>query len=218
MATCLNAGRQYELKIVDILSKLRYKSQKLNVQAQTAAAGHENDVIFTIRDKYYGIECKNKGGFEGGGRVLKVINGKLSVEDDGLIKTLYGEHNAFHKIIPSFLKGDKTKETWLSEKHLFQDEYIHVESTAISNYYRAKGSSYIQVEGKGLYHTGNDVLDLGVPLFQGDTRLRIRTTKHINKKTGVPRDVTVALVFKRSSLKKSQYCLETSRPTLLEGE
>lgn len=218
MATCLNAGRQYELKVVDILSKLKYNNQRLNVQALTAAASHDNDVVFAVREKYYGIECKNKGAFEGGGRVLKVINGNLCVEDIGLIKTLYGEHVAFNGMIPSFLKGDRSKDTWLSEKDLFHDEYIHVEPTAISEYYKTKGSSYIQVEGKGLYHTGNDVLEFGVPLFQGDTRLRIRTTKHIDRKTGVPRDVTVALVFKRASLAKSPYCLETSRPMSLEGE
>lgn len=218
MATCLNAGRQYELKIVDVLSRLRYNNQRLNVQALTAAASHDNDVVFAIREKYYGIECKNRGAFEGGGRVLKVVNGSLCVEDSGLIKTLYGEHVAFNGMIPAFLGGDRSKETWLTQKYLFQDEYIHVAPTAISEYYRAKGSSYIQVEGKGLYHTGHDVLEFGVPLFQGDTRLRIRTTKHIDRKTGVPRDVTVALVFKRSSLQKSPYCLESSRPTLLEGE
>lgn len=218
MATCLNAGRQYELKIADILSKLKYKNQTLNVEQLTAAAGHDNDVIFNICDNQYGIECKNKGAFEGGGRVMKLKDGKLYIEDNNIIKALYGEHLAFKGNIPSFLTGNKSSETWVSEKHLFQDEYVNVDPTAVSNYYNSKGSSYIQIEGKGLYHTGNDILELNVPFFQGDTRLRIRTSKHINRETGVPVDVTLALVFKRSSLKKSAYCLETNTPTLLRVE
>lgn len=218
MVGCLSSGIQYELKIASILSKIKYKNQKLNMHQTTAAAGHDNDIMFTINEKSYGIECKNKGAFEGGGRVMKVNNGKLCVHDNSLINVLYGNYIPFNGNIPGFLGEDKTTKTWMDQKHIFSDEYIQVESTAISNYYKTKGSSYIQIEGKGLYHTGDDILELDVPLFQGSTRLRIRTTKHIDKKTGVPKDITVALVFKRSSLEKSLYCLETNLPKLMEVE
>lgn len=145
---------------------------------------------------------------------MKLIRDKLEIEKEGLLKTLYGSHTAFEGKIPSFLTGDKTYYTWKLEKDIFQDEYISVDSAAISNYYKAKGSSYIQIEGKGLYHTGNDILELGVPFFEISAQLRVRTSKHIDRKTKVPRDVSIALVFKRNQLKKSPFCIETNVPSL----
>lgn len=214
MASCLRSGTVYETRIVCILSKLKYKHQTLDVQKHTASASHANDIVFSIGEKYYGIECKNKGAFEGGGCVMKLIRDKLEIEKEGLLKTLYGSHTAFDGKIPSFLKGDKTYDTWKLEKEIFQDEYISVDAKAISDYYKAKGSSYIQIEGKGLYHTGNDILEVDVPFFEATAQLRIRTSKHIDRKTKVPRDVSLALVFKRNQLKKSPFCIETNIPSL----
>jgi hypothetical protein len=159
-----------------------------------------------------GIECKTKGGFEGGGRVMKLVGDKLHLED-GIIKSLLGDHVPFGGSIPSFLRGDSSIETWNAEKELFKDDYINAPSYAIAEYYRLKGTHYIQIEGKGFYHTGIDVLDIGIPLFETQTKLRIRTSKHINRKTGVPRDVTIALCMNNRLLKKSPLCIMTK----LEG-
>jgi hypothetical protein len=199
------SGQAYERIVAARLSTLNFNNIPICISG-TAGAGHSNDVSCTILDTLIGIECKTKGGFEGGGRVMKLVDGKLHLED-GLIKTLLGDHIPFGGCIPSFLRGDSTFDTWNKEKELFKDEYISAPSYAIAEYYNLKGSQYIQIEGKGFYHTGIDVLNLGLPLFETQTKLRIRTSKHINRKTGVPRDVTIALCMNNRLLKKSPLCI-----------
>jgi hypothetical protein len=201
------SGQAYERVVLQQLARLKFNNNPIQVSQITAGAGHSNDVSCSILDTHIGIECKTKGGFEGGGRVMKIVGDKLSVVEDGIIKTLLGDYVPFNGYIPSFLRGDQTTETWKNEKELFKDEYINAPSYAIAEYYRLKGSQYIQIEGKGFYHTGIDVLNLEVPLFETQTRLRIRTTKHINRKTGVPRDVTIALCMNNRLLKKSPLCI-----------
>lgn len=204
-----HSGQAYERIVATRLATLNFNNNPIQVSQVTAGAGHSNDVSCTILETPIGIECKTKGGFEGGGRVMKLLDGKLSVTEDGIIKTLLGDHVPFNGRIPSFLKGDSSLDTWKSEKELFKDDYINAPSYAIAEYYRLKGSQYIQIEGKGFYHTGIDVLNLGLPLFETQTKLRIRTTKHINRKTGVPRDVTIALQMNNMLLKKSPICIMT---------
>jgi len=208
-----HSGQAYERIVAARLATLNFNNIPIRVSQVTAGAGHSDDVSCTISDTLIGIECKTKGGFEGGGRVMKLVEGKLSVVEGGIIKTLLGDYVPFEGRIPSFLQGDSLFDTWKSEKDLFKDEYINAPSYAIAEYYRLKGSQYIQIEGKGFYHTGIDILELGVPLFETQTKLRIRTSKHINRKTGVPRDVTIALCMNNRLLNKSPICIMTQ----LEG-
>jgi hypothetical protein len=84
--------------------------------------------------------------------------------------------------VPSFIQSPVTHERWLQEKSDFQDVYIPCESTQIASFYRKKGSAYIQVAGgKGLYHTGEDPLSLGVPFFECPQQIRIRVKIHGTK-------------------------------------
>lgn len=203
------SGHTYELKVCQRLSCLAWNGIPLRVLGTTAGATSGDDIRFEVSDKTVGLECKTRGGFEGGGTKLILVDGALRVKQDGLLKTLFGTYNPYDGKIPSFMLGDKSSETWKAEKNIFRDAYIDVPSYSVSDYYRLKGSSYIQIEDKGLYHTGLDVLDLGVPLFDVQTKLRLRTSKHINRKTGVPTDITLALVFKRTSLRPSPICILT---------
>lgn len=203
------SGHSYELKVCQRLACLALNGIPLRVLGTTAGATSGDDIRFEVDNKTIGLECKTKGGFEGGGTKMVLVDGKLCVKQDGLLKKLLGDYVPYKGCVPSFMMGDKTPETWKSEKEIFRDLYVDVPSYSVADYYRIKGSSYIQIEGKGLYHTGIDVLDLGVPLFDVQTRLRIRTSKHINRKTGVPTDVTLALSFKRTSLSPSPVCLVT---------
>ena len=71
--------------------------------------------------------------------------------------------------------------------------------------------AYIQIENKGLYHTGEDPLNLGVPYFScEETNLRIRSTKH--KKNGICTDVTAALQYNKRRLVKSLFSLDGILP------
>jgi hypothetical protein len=56
----------------------------------------------------------------------------------------------------------------------FKDQFLSVDSDAISDYYASKKTYYIQIGGKGLYMMGKDPAKLGVPKFKPMIRLRIR--------------------------------------------
>ena len=198
-----------------LLTCISIRNVKLEVKETTAGAGWGNDIVFTHGDTKIGIEIKNKGGFEGGGKTLK-HNGTLwEVPEDCFMKNVIGDANPYNGQIPACFT-EKKLSVWNQAKHLFGDIYIEKPETIVSDYYREKGCAYIQIKGKGLYHTGTDILNLGVPLFSVHTMLRIRVTKHM--KNGVPTDVTAALVFKRKDIKISSYCLETNLPPSMKAE
>ena len=168
----------------------------------------EEDFLIQWRGKMIGLEAKNLGTSEGGQRAFALHDGKLLIPDL--------ERNRIHRAclpqgflpfegrIPSFKKGDFTRETWDKERHLFRDEHIRCSPVAIAEYYQMKGSSYIQIQGMGLYHTGIDVCSWGVPLFSCPTRMRIRCKTH---KGTVPTTVQAALNYNKDRLEKSPYCL-----------
>jgi hypothetical protein len=162
----------------------------------------ENDVVIVHNGQHYGIEVKSKNASEGGQKMFQFRDDRLHL-DDTYFKSLIGDYVPFNGKVPSFFKGDKSIETWIREKHLFKGEYIPVGKTAVTQYYANKGSKYIHIETKGLYHTGEDPCEFGVPLFSADTRIRIRCKQH--GKSSVPGSVMASLVFK-SPLEKS--CFE----------
>ena len=211
----LRSGRTYEETIKLVLTRISLNDVKLEVKETTAGAGWGNDIAFTHGDAEIGIEIKNKGGFEGGGKTLKHDGTSWKVTEDCFMKNVIGDANPYDGQIPACF-ADKNLSVWNREKHLFGDIYIEKPGSTVSDYYREKGCAYIQIKGKGLYHTGIDILNLGVPLFSVPTMLRIRVTKH--KKKGVPTDVTAALVFKRKDIEKSPYCLETNLPPSMKAE
>jgi hypothetical protein len=211
----LRAGRLYEAIINNLLKNKRINNVKLVVNEFTAGAGKGKDIVFKCGDLELSIEVKNGGAFEGGGKTLKHNGHSWVINDECFLKDIVGAANPYGGIIPECF-ATKSLSTWNKEKSRFGDVYISKHNTIISEYYRAKGCNYIQIKGKGLYHTGSDPLNLGVPFFSVSTMLRIRVTKH--KKKGVPTDVTAALVFKRKDLVKSTYCLETKLPPIMQEE
>jgi hypothetical protein len=56
----------------------------------------------------------------------------------------------------------------------FRDQFVPVDSQAISKYYASKKTYYIQVSGHGLFYMVKDPADLGCAKFNPQIRLRIR--------------------------------------------
>lgn len=170
------------------------------------------DFCIQWRGKTIGLEAKNFGTSEGGQRAFTLQDGKLVIPDISRNRIhracLPKDFVPFEGRIPSFKKGDLTRETWEKEWELFRDQHIRCSPTAIADYYRMKGSSYIQIQGMGLYHTGIDVCGWGVPLFKCPTRIRIRCKTH---KGNVPTTVQAALNYNKDRLEKSPYCLIEGR-------
>jgi hypothetical protein len=184
-------GKKYENVIHDILVHLG------ETVLPPAGSTRNPDVPILRGNTRISFEAKSGGATEGGQRTIPLVNGHLEFNNEIL----------WEGKVPSFLTGDKTKDTWLTEKHNFETKYIPIEDrSVIASYYKNKGSSYIQVEHKGLYHTGEDPLGLGVPLFEADTRWRVRCKQHTG--SSVPGSVMASLVFDRETLKRSNRNLE----------
>lgn len=191
MSLAAKRGKKYENVIHDILISLGE-----NV-LPTAGSSNRPDVTIVRGETNVSFEAKSGSATEAGQMSVPLVNGHLEFKSEIM----------WEGRVPSFLTGDKTKETWLKEKTNFEPKYIPIEDRSIiSKYYKSKGSSYIQVEHKGLYHTGEDPLGFGVPLFEADTKWRVRCKQHTG--SSVPGSVMASFVFSRESLKKSNRNLE----------
>jgi len=194
----LKKGTAYEDVIRALLSECTYNDAAIDVAGKTAGAGHGQDVQFKVADISVNVECKDKGAFEGGGKTYKNVENTLVFPEECLHKTLLEGYIPFGGRVPSFLKGDKTLATWETEKTMFKDEHTDVPDTTVADYYRYKGIHYIQFEKKGLYTTGLDILELGVPLFKCETRIRIRCKRHGS--STMPGSVQAAFVYTKKSI------------------
>jgi hypothetical protein len=210
-----NVGYAYELKIANRLkSGSTYKQMPIQV-GTTAAATANPDIPLTIPTPdgtlNINIEAKNKGAFEGGCKKLEATHQGMQINEDCIQKFIMGNNAPYNGAILPWTRGLVTLEDWQKEKHIFEkDVYMEAAEDAIATYYANKGTQYIQIEGKGLYHTGVDPLDLGVPMFKSKIILRIRCTKHMRKLGGqrVPTDITAALQFNRRSIPASPYTFD----------
>jgi hypothetical protein len=207
----LKKGTAYEDVIRALLSECTYNEVAIDVAGKTAGAGHGQDVQFKVADIRVNVECKDKGAFEGGGKTYKHVENTLVFPEECLHKTLLEGYIPFGGRVPSFLKGDKTLATWETEKTMFKDEHRVVPNTTVADYYRAKGIHYIQFEKKGLYTTGHDILELGVPLFKCDTRIRIRCKRHGS--STMPSSVQAAFVYTKNSIISSPVDLQKILPS-----
>ncbi len=214
-ANSFKKGRMYEIKIAERLNTFIYKSQSPIQVGVTAAATANPDIPLTISTPTetlkINIEAKNKGAFEGGCKKLDATPHGMKITEDCIQAYILGDRTLYNGCILPWSKGLTTLEDWQKEKNTFEkDVYMEASEDAVATYYAKKGTQYIQIEGKGLYHTGADPLELGVPMFTCKVVLRIRCTKHMRKIGGqrVPTDITAALQFNRKTLPESPYTLD----------
>lgn len=207
-------GKTYQTFIYNQLNKLQIDGIFYSV-TEVKGANSGPDILLTT-DQYpqaIGIEVKRKNAFEGGSQKMIWNTEK---------KQLMFHPNTFHdRILNStciydgfnlpYYEGKKTLEDYLPVKSIFSKEiYLDVHEDTVSTYYQKSGVYYIQIEKKGLYHTGMDILNLNVPFFSCKQRLRIRTSKH--KKKGIPTDVVGDINYDKKTLISSPYDLETNIP------
>jgi hypothetical protein len=191
-------GKTYEIRVRNAL-----RNRGIETLDQTAGSTNAHDVVIVHDGQQYGVEVKSKNATEGGQKMFQFRDGCLCMDDE-YFKSLIGDYVPFKGEVPSFLKGDKSFETWVNEKHNFKGEYIPVGNNAVTRYYENKGSKYIYIESKGMYHTGEDPCQFGVPLFLSNTRIRIRCKQHGS--SSVPGSVMASLVFKHP-MEKSCFVL-----------
>jgi len=101
-------------------------------------------------------------------------------------------------------------------------------TSLVTEFYKGKGNSYIQLKGKGLYHLGEDTLNLGVPQFDASNcNIQVRMLI-ILKPSGLPNKnkpdeppkfvngaISLGFHMKRScllsGLKESEYSLDGAK-------
>jgi hypothetical protein len=166
------SGKKYEQIVASVL--------KLG----TATAGSNkniNDIRLPWKDGFVDIEVKQVSKAEYGQRRAEIIDGSLSVTHP-LFQDCIAHTELFNGKIPPFmLRSGMTFPEWETIASDFKDEQYHAPSDVISKYYAEKGNSYIQINGFGLYHTGVDVCDFGVPYFRCPTYMRVRCKRHGKK-------------------------------------
>jgi hypothetical protein len=192
-------GKSYEIRVRDA-----FRQRGIETLDQTAGSTSAHDVTLVVDKQLYGVEVKSKNASEGGQKMFRVRDDHLVMEDE-YFASLIGDHVPFRGRVPSFLRGDTSQDTWMNEKQHFKGEYIPVGNDAVTRYYANKGSKYIYIESKGLFHTGEDPCQFGVPEFRGETRVRIRCKQH--GKSPVPGSIMASLVYKHPR-EKSNFILE----------
>jgi len=106
--------------------------------------------------------------------------------------------------------------------------YQFTGTSLVTEFYKGKGNSYIQLKGKGLYHLGEDLLNLGVPQFDASNcNIQVRMTIILNP-SGLPNKnkpdeplkcvnggIRLSFYMQRSSLlaglKTSEYSLDGAK-------
>lgn len=208
---CFSSGKSYQHHIYETLSSMTCQPHHV-VEVDGAKSGP--DIVLHVKDQCIGLEVKNKGGFEGGSAKMTYQGDRLRFTEDTIHHQLLGDQLVYDGKNLPYYEG-KTESTDYNEvKHIFDKEISKgVPCDTMANYYKKTGVHYIQIEGYGLYHTGNDILHLEVPFFACEQRLRIRTSKH--KKNGVPTDVVGDINYNKKTLSKSPFDIERTLPLKL---
>jgi hypothetical protein len=178
------SGNRYEALVARILQ----------VGKTAGSNKHVNDIRIPWKDSYIDIEIKQTVKAEFGQKCVVVKDGVLEIPDP-LFQDCIARTELFGGSIPPFLqKSGLTFPEWEAVAHTFQDEQHHAPSTSISDFYRRKGNSYIQINGLGLYHTGEDIAGWGVPYFKCSTYLRVRCKRHGKKCPLTGKDIPTSVM------------------------
>jgi hypothetical protein len=120
----------------------------------------------------------------------------------------------FDNQVPPFVSRKLTHIEWTNIKKsnsTWKDTKIDVPSDTIRKLYTLKGCHYIQISDYGLYHLHEDICNFGVPLFDIEQEIRIRTKIHSKKNKAGFCVLSVVAACKPKDIKKlvkSQYSLD----------
>lgn len=196
------SGKTYEAIVAGVLK----------IVSPTAGSNKNiNDIRLPWKDGFVEIEVKQTVRAEYGQRRAEIRDGSLTIPHP-LFQECIAHTELFDGKIPPYLtRAGMTFPEWESVAHEFKDEQYNAPSDVISKYYFEKGNSYIQIRGYGLYHTGIDVCEFGVPFFRCQTHLRIRCKRHGKKCPLTGKDIpssVMASFWTTKAPEKSPYSLD----------
>jgi hypothetical protein len=191
---CSRNGNKYELEIYKIVSNTLINERKFNTQSQNQLGGSSilTDIVCNYRnDKDVGIEIKKSNSPDWCQCSLKydienkrwfaTKNGKNPKRTRSIFNKILKKYELFNGDIPPFMLRKVKHSEWLSIKkntNKWNDIYIDIPNNTINKLYRSKNCHYIQISEYGLYHLGDDICDFGVPEFDIEQEMRIRTKIH----------------------------------------
>ena len=220
---CSVEGNKYEKNVYNIVKKCRINNELFNTQEEKDLAGSssKNDIICNFQGNHVGTEIKKCNSPDWMQCSIKKENnvwipkeGKNSEECKMIFYNLIKNHNLYNGTVPPFFERNITHKEWIQikkESNLWNDLYFDIPSDTIQKLYSAKGCHYIQISNYGLYHLGNDICNFGVPYFNTEQQLRIRTKVHqsANKEGFCKLSVMMAAKpVNLTNLKTSPYSLD----------
>ena len=199
---CLKNGKKYEETNYNIVKHCKLNDKPFNTQKSVEELGgatSQNDLQCNFQEeKDFGIEIKKYNTPDWMQCSIKYNDetknwessnkSKIPLESKKVFDELLKNIKLFDGKIPPFMEKKITHKEWITIKNQttqWDDTYITVPSDTISKLYDAKNTNYIQIsKGYGLFHTGNDICNFGVPLFENEQQIRIRTKIHARNKKG----------------------------------
>ena len=234
---CSVSGNNYEKKIYNICKKCDINHKPFNTQKEEDLGGssNKNDIECNfIEENDIGIEIKKSNTPDWMQCSIKYNNkikkwgatekGKIPIKCRELFNKLINNINLYNGENPPFIEKSITHEEWVNikkETNTWNDKYINIPSDSISRLYQEKGCNYIQIsDGYGLYYLGKDICNFGVPLFNIEQQIRIRTKIHAKKNKNGFCSLSVVVACQPKDIKKlvpSKYSLdnEDKLPPLL---
>lgn len=220
---CSISGGMYEKRVFNIVKNCVINGERFNTQKMSDLAGSssKNDITCVYKQENFGIEIKKYNTPDWMQCSIKynkdwmAVEGKINQECRNIFNNFLKGKELYNGEIPPFMVNPVTHEEWKqikSETNQWNDSYIDIPCDTIRRLYSEKGCMYIQIsDGYGLYHLGQDVCNFGVPIFEIEQHLRIRTKIHIRKnKSGFcSMSITVACKPKNiKTLEPSMYSLD----------
>jgi hypothetical protein len=221
-SNCSVSGITYEKIIHDICQKCYINHKPFNTQnvEELGCCSIKNDIECNfIEENDIGIEIKKNNTPDWMQCSIKYNNKtkkweatnkcKIPIKCSELFNKLINNINLYDGEIPLF------HEEWINikkETNKWDDKYITIPSDSISRLYQENGCNYIQIsDGYGLYHLGKDICNFGVPLFNIEQQIRIRTKIHTRKNKNGFCILSVTVACQPKDIKKlisSKYSLD----------
>lgn len=234
---CSENGKKYEKIVYSICNSISFKNKTSafcnKTEEELAGCGSGNDIECQYKNTIIPIEIKsykspdwmqmalipdlNNKSKDGIIQWKSSSNAKIPEKAKELFNNMIEDEILFNNKIPPFFEENMTHEKWVKlkkKKEHFKDHTFKCSSDFISQLYSAKGCFYIQVSEMGLYHTGNDICNFGVPKFEVESELRVRIKIHSTgtktKDNCMRASVTISAkpINLKTNLEESNYSLD----------
>lgn len=177
MPTGYNKGDSYEEKILQICVLKGITSNKF----KRGGAGSSSDIEFIHKGKIYKLEVKADTKADFGQKMLKWGNNewKWCVDDEST--QMYTALSILELLQRKRMTPKRytipihnlTAEDRQYDQRMFEQS-IEIDTSKLFTFYKIKNCHYMQIGNFGFYYLDQDILNLGVPRFDGKLKLRFR--------------------------------------------